>query len=101
MIGCERGWHAGVRSQEARGQEIRQLLPEQGIQGRIAFQRIRRTHEQSGRDGVGMPRPLQKIAGSRRIGFAGNAFERCVRKIELDDIDRVREYPIGRLNRPE
>jgi hypothetical protein len=46
-----------------------------------------------------MPRPLQKVAEIWRVGFAGNAFERCVRKIELDDIDSAGN--IWRLNRPE
>ena len=89
----ERGWRAGMRGQQTRGQEIRQLLPEQGIQGRIALQHIRRTHQQAGCDGVGMPRPFQQIAGSEYVGFAGYAFERCARKIELDDVDRAGNIP--------
>jgi len=33
----ERGRRAGVRRQKARGQQIRQLLPEQGIQRRVTL----------------------------------------------------------------
>jgi hypothetical protein len=58
----ERGWRAGVRRQEARGQEICQLVPEQGIQGLASIKDIRGTHEQPGCRGIGMFRSLQEIA---------------------------------------
>src|ERR1700730_4524317 len=41
----DRGWRAGVRSQETRGQEFCQLLPEQRIQGLIALHDIGRAQE--------------------------------------------------------
>ena len=82
----ERDRRAGVRSQQARGQKIRQLLPEQGIQRRAAFKRIRRTQEQSGCNEVGMPRSFQEIARGGHVGFAGNTLERSVRKVELNDM---------------
>ena len=84
-----------MRSQEARGHEIRQLLPEQGIQRRAALKYVRSAQEQSGCHGVGMPRSLQQIARSRRVGFDGDALERCVRKIELNDIDGPGNIPSG------
>ena len=85
-----------MRGQQTRGQEICQLVPEQGIQGSVALQGIRRTHEQSGCNGVGMPRSLQRDRPVPAvIGFAGNALERCMRKIELNDIDKPGNIPSG------
>jgi hypothetical protein len=91
----ERGWRAGVRSQEARGQEVCQLMPEQRIQGLAAIQDIGRTHEQPGCNRVGMSRSLQEMARRRLNGFARNAFECCMWKIELNDVDRPRNVPSG------
>ena len=82
-------------SQEARGQEICQLMPEQGIQGRVALQDISRAQEQSGCNVVRIRRSLQKIDRCGGVGFVGNARERCVRKIELNDINRFRNIPSG------
>ena len=62
-----------MRSKQARGQQIRQVLPEQSVQRRTAFQHVRRTHEQPRCNGVRMSRSLQQIDGSRRVGFTGNA----------------------------
>ena len=87
-----------MRSQDARGQEVCQLMPEQLIQGPIALQDIGRAQQQSGCNGVGMRRSLQQIDRSGGAGFVGNALERCVRKIELNDINRFRNIPpIGSL----
>jgi hypothetical protein len=94
MVGWN-GRRAGVRGQETRGEQIRQLLPEQGIQCRTAFNHVRRAHEQSGRSEVGMSRSFEQIAGSGHVGFAGNALERCGRKIELNDIDGAGNIPSG------
>ena len=91
----KRGWRAGVRSQDARGEEVYQLMPEQRIKSPIALQPIGRAHEQSGCNGVGMRRSLQQIGRCGAIGFAGNALEHFVRKIELNDIDRFRNIPSG------
>jgi hypothetical protein len=44
-----------------------------------------------------MRRSLQKVARSGDVGFVGNALEYSVRKIELNDINRLSEYPIGSL----
>ena len=66
-------WRAGVRGQQARGQQICQLLPEQCIQRLIALQDIGRAQEQSGCNGIGMPRSLQEIGRVWPIGFVGNA----------------------------
>ncbi len=57
------GDYAGVCSQQARGEKIRQLLPEQGIQSRAALKGIRSTQKQSGRDEVGM---RSSVPGDRR-----------------------------------
>jgi hypothetical protein len=84
-----------VRSQQARGQEVCQLMPEQPIQGPIALQGIGRGQDQSGCNGVGMRSSLQEIGWRGRVDFAGNALEHCVRKIELNDIDRFRNIPSG------
>ena len=69
----ERGWRAGVRSQDARGQQVRQLMPEQRIQGPIAFHGIGRAQEQSGCNEIGMRRSLQEFGWCGCSGFAGNA----------------------------
>ena len=84
-----------MRSQNARGQEVYQLVPEQRVQGPIALQGIGRAQEQSGRNGVGMRRSLQEIDRAGGLGFPGNALEHRVRKIELNDIDRFRNIPSG------
>ena len=91
----ERGWRAGVGSQETCSQEICQLMPEQRIQGAITLQHIGRAQEQSGCNGVGMRRSLQEIGWCGRVGFTGNALEHCMWKIELNNIDRFRNIPSG------
>ena len=80
-------------NQQARRQKISHLMPEQGIQGRAAFQHIRSTQEQSGCNGVGMDRSLHEITRSGHVGFVGNALERCVRQVELNDIQRLVNVP--------
>jgi hypothetical protein len=85
-----------VGNQQARRQQICHLLPEQGIQGRTAFQHIRRTQEQAGCNGVGMRRSLREIGGSSHSGFKGNALERCRWKVEVNDIQRFWNIPPGR-----
>jgi len=82
-----------VRREEARGEKIRQLVPEQRIQRRTAFKRVRSAQEQSGCNGVRMDRSLHKIARSGHVGFAGNALERCGRQVELNDIQRLVNVP--------
>ena len=66
-----------MRREEARGEQVRQLVPEQRIQRRTAFKRIRSAQEQSGCNGVGMDRSLDRIARSGQVGLVGNALERC------------------------
>ena len=80
---------------EVNGQEVCQLMPEQGIQCGTASNHIRRAQEQSGRGEIGMSRPFQEITGSGQISFAGDALERCGRKIELNDIDGAGNIPSG------
>jgi hypothetical protein len=82
-----------VGNQQARRQKICYLLPEQCIQGRAALKRIRATQKQSGCNGVRMDRSLHKIARSGHVGFVGNALERCVRQVELNDIQRLVNVP--------
>jgi len=38
-----------MRSQKTRGKQVRQLLPEQGIQAALLSQNVRRAQEQTGR----------------------------------------------------
>ena len=82
-------------SQQACGEKIVELVPEQRIQRRAAFNRIRCAYEQAGYDGIGMPRSLQQLARSRRVGFTGNALERPVGKVELNDVDGPGNVPAG------
>jgi hypothetical protein len=42
-----------------------------------------------------MRRSLQKVARSGDVGFVGNALEYFVRKIELNDINRLWNIPSG------
>ena len=82
-------------SQEACGEKIIELVPEQRIQRRAAFDRIRCAYEQAGCNGIGMPRSLQEIDRRRRVGFTSNALERPVGKVELNDVDGPGNVPAG------
>jgi hypothetical protein len=81
--------------QQACGEKIIELVPEQRIQRRAALNRIRCADEQAGCHGIGMPRSLQQLAWRRRGGFTGNALERPVGKIELNDVDGPGNVPAG------
>ncbi|GGI22908.1 hypothetical protein GCM10010987_21750 [Bradyrhizobium guangdongense] len=85
-----------MRSQKTRGQKICDLLPEQGIQGGAAFEHIRRTQEQAGCNGVGMGRSFHEIGGSSHSGLNGDALERGLREVEMDDIQWLWNIPPGR-----
>ena len=89
------GGRAGMCRQQACGEKIVELVPEQRIQRRAALYSIRCADQQAGRDGIGMPRSLEQFARRRRLGFTGNALERPVGKVELDDIDRPGNVPAG------
>ena len=71
------------------------MLSEKRIQGLVAFQDVRSAQEQPGRDGIGVRRSLQEIDRLGGIGFGGHAHQRSVRKIELNDIDGLRNIPSG------
>ena len=89
------GRRTGMCSQEACGEKIIELVPEQRIQRRTAFNRIRCAYEQTGCDGIGMPRSFQQLARRRHVGFTSNALERPVGKIELKDVDGPGNVPAG------
>jgi len=65
---------------------------EQHIQGPHGSPHDGRAQEQSGCNGVRMSRYVQESVGVAGIGFRRNTIQRCVRKIELNDI-KGSEYP--------
>ncbi len=90
-----------MRNQEAGGQKIGQLLPEQRIQGAIALQGIGRAQEQSRCNGV--RRCAVRSWRSADVTVPVSSATRCSVARAEDRAARHRqalEYPIGNSIRP-